>query len=318
MKMKKSLERKLLIIDEAWSLLSRTEESEYLLEIVKTSRKYNLGLLLITQDVADLLQSRASNAILQNSSYKLLMRQQPAVIELLTETFNLSDVEKEKLLTANVGEGLLLMENEHTEIRCLASKEEHKLITTNPDELLKFEDEKEEVKEEKEQKEVKIKVDESKGFFRKSEINDDELNFLLKNNYVISSHVPLDGGRREDYLLKPPKRESNVHFFLVKSIEEYLRNFTDKIKLFESVEPDIVFYAGKKKVAIEIESGNKINKDIKFMERKVSLLNKKFGKDWFFVVTDSTIAYRYEKLGPTYARTTVCRTIRNCFENSKK
>ena len=323
MKMRKDLERKLLVIDEAWSLLSRAEESEYLFEIVKTSRKYNLGLLLITQDVADLLQSRASNAILQNSSYKLLMKQQAAVIETVAETFNLSNFEKEKLLTANVGEGILLMENEHTEIRSLASEEEHKLITTNPDELLILESENKKEKKpkgkakEEEQKKVEIKIDESMGFFRKSDLNNEEIDFLLNNKYIISSHVPLNGGRREDYLLKHSARESNIHFFLVKAIEEYLRNFTNKIKLSESVEADIIFYAGRKKYALEIESGNSINDQKKLMQ-KVSLLNKKFGKDWFFVVADTPYAYKYEKFGNTLTRTTVCRAIRNCFENAKK
>ena len=71
-------------------------------------------------------------------------------MEHLVKTFNLSESEKEKLLTANVGEGILLMENEHTEIRSIASKEEHLLITTNPNELLKIDEpESEQAKEEK-------------------------------------------------------------------------------------------------------------------------------------------------------------------------
>ena len=57
MKMKKDLDRKILLIDEAWSLLSRTEDAGYIFEIVKTCRKYNLGLLLINQEVEGLLTS---------------------------------------------------------------------------------------------------------------------------------------------------------------------------------------------------------------------------------------------------------------------
>ena len=209
------------------------------------------------------------------------------------------------------------MENEHTEIKCIASEEEHKLITTNADELLMLEskEEEEEKEEKQEQKKIDIKVDETKGFFRKSELNYDEINFLLNNKYTIASHVPLNGGRREDYLLKHAKRESNIHFFLVKSLEEYLKNFTDKIKLYESVEPDIVFQAGKKKFAIEVESGNAMNKDKKKLMQKVSLCNKKFGKNWFFVVADSPYAYKYEKLGKTFTRNNVCSAIRKCFDN---
>jgi type IV secretory pathway VirB4 component len=47
MKMKKDLSRKILVIDESWSLLERVEEASYIFEIVKTCRKFNLGLLLI-------------------------------------------------------------------------------------------------------------------------------------------------------------------------------------------------------------------------------------------------------------------------------
>ena len=40
MKMRETKERKILVIDEAWSLLSRTEDADYIFEIVKTSRKF--------------------------------------------------------------------------------------------------------------------------------------------------------------------------------------------------------------------------------------------------------------------------------------
>jgi hypothetical protein len=40
-------------------------------------------------------------------------------------------------LTAGIGEGILIMDDEHSEIKIIASPEEHVHITTNPDELLK-------------------------------------------------------------------------------------------------------------------------------------------------------------------------------------
>ena len=310
MKMRKDFQRKLLVIDEAWSLLSRAEDSQYIFEIVKTSRKFNLGLLLITQDVGDLLNSRASNAILQNSSYKLLMRQEAAVIEYLVKTFNLSESEKEKLLTANVGEGILLMENEHTEIRSIASKEEHLLITTNPDELLKIDEAEETEQDEKEK--VAIKVDEDKGFYSKRNLSEEEIKFLLSKGYVISSHVPLGGGRQDYYLLKPSTRESNGHFFLVRALEEYLLSFTKYVKLYETNKPDIIFIAGRKKIAIEIETGVLL-KDKPRMDEKIKALNKNYN-DWFFVVVHSDLAYSYCKLGKTFTRKNVCKQIRRYFK----
>ncbi|MDP2750824.1 MAG: ATP-binding protein, partial [Nanoarchaeota archaeon] len=103
MKMKLDRDRKLLVIDEAWSMLERAEDASYVFEIVKTCRKFNLGLLLITQDVADLIASKAGNAVLANSAYTLLMRQKPAVIDNIVKTFHLSEKEKETLLTAGIG-----------------------------------------------------------------------------------------------------------------------------------------------------------------------------------------------------------------------
>jgi len=313
MKMRKDIERKLLVIDEAWSLLSRAEDSEYIFEIVKTSRKFNLGLLLITQDVGDLLTSKASSAILQNSSYKLLMRQEAAVIENVVKTFNLSQTEKEKLLTANVGEGILLMENEHTEIRCIASKEEHELITTNPDELLKINEIKAKDEENRDEKpKVSIEVNEEKGFFLKRNLNENEIKFLLGKRYILSSHVPLGGGRQEVYLLKLSKRESTIHYFLVKAIEEYLLQYTDKVETFETIKPDIIFRAGKQKIAIEVETGVTLEKRKDLLKKKVASLNENF-KEWFFVVSDAPYAYRYEKFGKTFTRKNVCKKLRSYF-----
>ena len=183
MKMKSDLKRKILLIDEAWSLLSRAEDAEYIFEIVKTCRKFNLGLLLINQEVEGLLNSKAGKSVLANSSYTLLMRQKPAVIDNICKTFHLSSSEKNHLLTANVGEGLLIMEDDHSEIKIISSPEEHELITTNADEIIK------EVKEVKpgpkikKTQNIKINVDEDKRYFRKRNLTSDDVKYLLSKGY---------------------------------------------------------------------------------------------------------------------------------------
>lgn len=134
-KMKENKERKLLVIDEAWSLLGKTEEASYIFEIVKTCRKFNLGLLLITQDVEDLVSSKAGSAVLSNSSYTLLLRQKPSVISNIVKTFHLSNIEKDYLLTSNLGRGILILDNEHQELEVVASPKEDDIITTNADQL---------------------------------------------------------------------------------------------------------------------------------------------------------------------------------------
>lgn len=88
---------------------------------------------------------------------------------------------------------------------------------------------------------VRINVDEYEGFFKKSELNQDEINYLINEGYKVSSHVGLNGGIRKYYLLKPRFNETASHFFLVKAIEVYLRKYTDKVWLYETKKPDIVF-----------------------------------------------------------------------------
>ena len=308
--MRKDLERKILVIDEAWSLLSRAEDAGYIFEIVKTSRKFNLGLLLLTQDVADLLQSRAGNAVLANSAYTLLMRQKPAVIDSIVKTFQLSENERNKLLTAPIGEGILIMENEHTELKVVASEEEYDIITTRPDELL------ENNKDVGEEREVKIKVDEEKRFFRKKDITQDELIYLINNGYVLSSNMNLNGGRREDFLLKPGENESEAHFFLIKAIEEHLKDYTKKVKIYNTTQPDIIFKDSKgREFAIEIETGSK--KDKQLLRSKVRSLKREFGKRWFFVVTTIEFKKEYQELGKTLTRFEVAGEVARIFGKEK-
>ena len=304
MKMRSDIERKILVIDEAWSLLQRAEEESYIFKIVKTCRKFNLGLLLITQDVGDLVQSAAGKALLNNSEYTLLLRQKPSIIDEVVKTFHLSAEERERLLTASTGEGILIIANEHSEIKIIASPEEHVYITTNADEKLAARAIVTEFKD--------SDLDYSKGFFRKKEVTQEQVDELVSHGYQISSHIGLYGGRLEEYLLKPRGNESATHFFVIKVIEEYLRKYVQEVTLYETRDADIVFACGKEKVAIEVETSTQKLSRIK---EKVEMLNKKY-KKWFFVVTDWTDKAKYQRFGSTYVRKEVPAVIKKDFLGS--
>lgn len=289
MKMKSNLERKILLIDESWSLLSRTEEAGYIFEIVKTCRKFNLGLLLINQEVEGLLDSKAGKSVLANSAYTLLMRQKPAVIDNICKTFHLSASEKNHLLTASVGEGLLIMEDDHSEIKVIASPEEHELITTNADELII------QNKIVSKEKDVKIRVDTDTRFFRKKDLSKDEIKYLLARGYKESNQKRIASNKKEEFLLKSRHNESLTHLFVTYDIADYLESKGIKTEMFTTKKPDIVFEIDKKKCAIEVETGSVLTK-IKNMKEKVNLLNKNYDK-WFFVITNRNKLKDYKKFG---------------------
>ncbi|MBU1623156.1 MAG: ATP-binding protein, partial [Nanoarchaeota archaeon] len=319
MKMKKDIERKILVVDEAWSLLERAEDEGYVFKIVKTARKFNLGLLLITQDVADLLKNDAGKALLNNSEYTLLLRQKPSIIDQVQKTFHLSTLERDRLLTATTGEGIIIISNEHSEIKIIASPEEHEVITTNADERL--------AKEIKEANEVVVEFEEptlnyERGWFIKKELNKEQVDELLQQGYRLSMHIGLEGGRRQEFLLKPRSNESCEHFFVIKIIEECIKNFTDKVELVETRDADIIFEVGKEKYAVEVETGAKFRKENPRIEEKVKLLQSKYGENWFFVVTNArNYKRKYSKFGITYARTEIQDFITELFlksQNSSK
>ncbi|MFH0711552.1 MAG: DUF87 domain-containing protein [archaeon] len=288
MKMKRDIERKLLVVDEAWTLLSRAEEASYIFEIVKTCRKFNMGLFLINQEVEGMINSQAGRSALANSSYTILLRQKPAVIEGIQKTFHLSNVERIALLTAGVGEGILLMEDEHSEIKIVASKEEHKYITTNADELLKEESQ------DIEGKSVNIKVDETKRIHLSKNLTKSEKDYLIKKEFREEFFKSISSNKKEKYFIKPRFNETPNHLFVIYDIKNYLERKGIQVELYATKKPDIVFSLNNKKYAIEVETGAGLSK-ISRMEEKLKVL--KNYDEWFFVVTDRNKVKAYKKFG---------------------
>ncbi len=135
-KVKKDLKRRLLIVDEAWYMMTHPDSALFLYGMAKRARKYYLGISTVTQDVEDFLATDMGKAIVTNSSIQVLMKQSSAAIKNLSDVFYLSQGERNLLLSAGVGEGLFFAGSNHVAMRVVASPEEHKLITSNPAEIL--------------------------------------------------------------------------------------------------------------------------------------------------------------------------------------
>ncbi len=136
-KIKRDMRRRILIVDEAWYMMKYPDSAMALYGIAKRCRKYYMGLTTITQDIEDFLSSDYGKAIVTNSSIQILLKQSPAAIPKIGETFFLSEGEKHFLLSTDVGEGLFFAGPNHVAMRVVASPEEHKIITTKPQDLQK-------------------------------------------------------------------------------------------------------------------------------------------------------------------------------------
>ncbi len=139
------LKRRIMVIDEAWILMQHEDSARFLFGIAKRARKYYLGLTTITQDVVDFMNSPYGKPIVTNSSLQLLLKQSPAAINVIAETFFLTEGEKYLLLESEVGEGIFFAGNKHAAIKIYASYVEDQIITTDPKQLLEIKESQEQV-----------------------------------------------------------------------------------------------------------------------------------------------------------------------------
>lgn len=143
--MRSEMKKRVVVVDEAWVMMQHEDAASFLFGIAKRCRKYYTGLTTITQDIADFISSRYGKPIITNSSIQLLLRQSPAAIDLVAETFYLTDQEKFLLLESGVGEGIFFAGPKHAAIKVIASYSEDQVITSDPKQLIEIEEAKKEL-----------------------------------------------------------------------------------------------------------------------------------------------------------------------------
>ena len=133
---RRTLRKRLLIVDEAWWMMKSEDTASFLYALAKRGRKYYLGIATITQDVNDFLKSPYGLPIMTNSSIQVLLKQSPTSIDAVQKAFNLTDEEKFLLLESGVGEGIFFAGMKHVAIRTIASYTEEQIITSDPSQIL--------------------------------------------------------------------------------------------------------------------------------------------------------------------------------------
>ncbi|MGH3630697.1 MAG: VirB4 family type IV secretion system protein [Sciscionella sp.] len=124
---------RLVVVDEAWLLMQQPSGAQFLLRAAKSFRKHWAGLTVATQDVADLLGSDLGTAVITNAATQILLRQAPQTIDALAHGFALSEGERQFLLAADVGHGLLCAGPQRVAFAALASPWEDELARSDPE-----------------------------------------------------------------------------------------------------------------------------------------------------------------------------------------
>ena len=106
-----------LVVDEVWTVLATKAGAESLITIIKRARKYQLGMVCITQDIQDFLAEdraggnitgHAGRSLLQNSALKLAFQQDPAVLHLVADALQLQPWVVDYLRRCGRGQGVLV------------------------------------------------------------------------------------------------------------------------------------------------------------------------------------------------------------------
>lgn len=83
-------ERKLIIIDEAWDLLSDEYAARFIEKNYRIFRKYGASAVSITQSVNDLYKNSAGKAAIDNADFLFLLRQKAEAVEMMVREGKLS------------------------------------------------------------------------------------------------------------------------------------------------------------------------------------------------------------------------------------
>ncbi len=84
--------RSVLVIDEAWHMVSRKETGEYANDLARRARHIGLFLIVISQQMSD-FDGEYGRALLRNSTLQLLLAQHPHELPRLQEALGLTDQE---------------------------------------------------------------------------------------------------------------------------------------------------------------------------------------------------------------------------------
>ena len=131
---------RMLIVDEMQSLLDYPEGARFLENLFQRSRKHFLSVIGILQQPQKVQQS----TIPANCATVILMKQEASSVDLIGDMFHLSAQQKHHVSICGKGDALLMNNRNRIFVHFEASEGEHRMASTDPAELGRWEQEEEE------------------------------------------------------------------------------------------------------------------------------------------------------------------------------
>jgi hypothetical protein len=129
--MKKSIP-KMILIDEGWMLFNMPSSAKFINLIARLGRKLNVIFIFITQRPEDVIANEYGRALLDNSDTKILLRNNELASIKIAEALQLSNKERDMLVSFTKGDALLLTRSHRLRVHILPTEEELKIFSTTP------------------------------------------------------------------------------------------------------------------------------------------------------------------------------------------
>jgi len=98
--------------------------------LARRARKYNKGLIFVTQRPEDVAKNEQGKTILEQAATSILLGQNDSAINALKEIYNLRQEEAEELVTATKGRGIIRSGKYVLRIQVLPTQEELEMFKT--------------------------------------------------------------------------------------------------------------------------------------------------------------------------------------------
>jgi hypothetical protein len=124
--------KKIVLADEAWTLVDSEQTVEFLEKVARRARKRNCGLRIASQDFIRILESKKARGVLQNTYSFFFLQQNKIDLKQIRENFDLSDGELGILFrNPDKGEGIMRIGKSSVWLRSDPSEDELIFVESN-------------------------------------------------------------------------------------------------------------------------------------------------------------------------------------------
>ena len=125
---------KFIVLDEGWALFKDESTGESVEELARRARKYNVTIILATQNIADILKHPHALTLFNNSDTKIFLQHKSSEKSALVDVLHLSEFEANILIRAKKGEGMIHASENVVRCQFIADDKELEMFNTNPNE----------------------------------------------------------------------------------------------------------------------------------------------------------------------------------------